>query len=231
MKGLTNITLQKLEKSCDEGAQREQLDCSCAEEQERRREIHPRTLFYVALIWIVIQLHVKRNNRGMFIFISHGNSLIGICWILRKSFMSKCIWSHECWHTDVQLEPNILLLSVKSWVFCDCNVEWVASVIQTKAFFMSTIPPPPLSWPATILLRCTLRFPQTRLCQTPGFYQQTQARCVAETFWNISRWHWLKRERRPCRSGQQIWQLLQRAATWTRALWRWASCFTVQAAV
>lgn len=37
MKGLTNITLQKLEKSYDEGARREQPDCSCAEEQERRR--------------------------------------------------------------------------------------------------------------------------------------------------------------------------------------------------
>lgn len=82
MKGLTNIALQKLEKSCDEGARREQLDGSCAEEQERRREIHPQGLFDVALIGIFIQLHGKRNNSGMFIFVSHGHSLIGICWIL-----------------------------------------------------------------------------------------------------------------------------------------------------
>lgn len=101
---------------------------------------------------------------------------------------------------------HLVIERLKVGYFWDCNVERVALVIQTKAFFMSTIPPPPPphppSWPATILLRCTLRFPQMRLCQTPGFYQQTQAHCVAETFWNISRWHRLQRERRPCRSGQ-----------------------------
>lgn len=44
---LKNITLQKLENSCDESTQREQHGCCFAEEQGKRREIF---LYFVALI-------------------------------------------------------------------------------------------------------------------------------------------------------------------------------------
>lgn len=68
----------------------------------------------------------------MFIFISHKHSLIRICWNMFALIIRvKNVLDH------------LVIEWLKVGYFCDSNVEWVASVIQTKAFFMSTIPPPP----------------------------------------------------------------------------------------
>lgn len=82
MKGLTNITLQKLEKSYDERARREQAArlqlCRGAREKERNSSAE------AVLCGTNLDIHtaacLKRNTGGMFIFISHGQR---ICWILR----------------------------------------------------------------------------------------------------------------------------------------------------
>lgn len=75
---LKNMVIKKIGKRCDEGTQREQLDRGSAEKRAKRSNICPCRLLHFAETWICAQLHVNWNNSGIFIFICHGNGLIGM---------------------------------------------------------------------------------------------------------------------------------------------------------
>lgn len=72
-------------KSCKRVAQLDPYDCRFAERAtDKSREICPYRRAHVVVIWNFAQLRVNRKNRGIFIFISYGNGLIGILSFLEE---------------------------------------------------------------------------------------------------------------------------------------------------
>lgn len=66
--------MQMLENNYNEGTQRQQHDCSFAEEEQKKKEGD--RLLYITVIWLCKLLQVNGNNSGIFMFISNRNGLI-----------------------------------------------------------------------------------------------------------------------------------------------------------
>ena len=93
---------------------------------------------------------------------------------------------HHIRPTVIFIDPNHVL-----W-FCDYTCWWIASfLVLTKASLMKTSSEFVPVWQLPSSRDALSGFLR---CVVARFYQQhTPAHCVAETFWNASRWHTSKR--------------------------------------